>query len=172
MTARAHYRFVLAIYPNSRGIAFGLFEGERTLIDWGIRGARYKHNHERHLAAVGDLFALYRPAVVVLQNMEQGSARRAERIRNLNADIAALATALGVSVCFYSRAQVREAFGQLKKATKEEIANAIAEEVPALGRHIPPPRKAWTSEHARMGIFDAAALALTFFSRNTDYETD
>jgi hypothetical protein len=33
----------------------------------------------------------------------------------------------------------------------------------ALGRFLPPPRKLWKSEDARMGIFDAAALALTFF---------
>jgi hypothetical protein len=54
------------------------------------------------------------------------------------------------------------------KPTKEAIVNAVAEEIPALRRHIPPPRKPWTSEHARMGVFDAAALALTFFWRNSD----
>jgi hypothetical protein len=35
--------------------------------------------------------------------------------------------------------------------------------IPAFERYVPPPRKPWKSEDARMGIFDAAALALTFF---------
>ena len=165
---RARYGLVLAIYPNSRGIAFVVFEGERTLIDWGIRGARHKHNQDRYLAAIGDLLGLYRPAVVVLQNMDPTGTRRAERIRNLNADIVELAAEAGISICSYSRDQVRDAFGRQKERTKEAIVNAIAEEIPALRRHIPPPRKPWTSEHARMGIFDAAALALTFFWRSSD----
>lgn len=168
MTARARYGLVLAIYPNSRGIAFVVFEGERTLIDWGIRGARYKHSSDRYLAAISDLFALYLPSVVVLQNMAQGSTRRAERIRSLNAEIAALAAEAGISVCSYSRDQVRDAFGRQKETTKEAIVNAVAEEVPALRRYVPPPRKPWNSEHARMGLFDAAALALTFFWHYTN----
>ncbi len=166
MTTRVRHSFVLAIYPNSRGIAFAVFEGARTLIDWGLRGARYRHNHDRYLAAIGDLFALYQPAVLVLQNMDPAGTRRAKRIRTLNAEIVELAAGLGISVYSYSRAQVQDAFASLKEATKEAIANAIAEEIPALRRYLPPPRKPWTSEHARMGIFDAAALALTFFIRD------
>jgi hypothetical protein len=162
MTLRARYSFVIAIYPNSRGIAFVVFEGARTLIDWGLRGARSKHNHDSYLAAIGDLFALYQPAVLVLQNMAPTGTRRAKRIRTLNAEIVELAAGLGISAHSYSRAQVRDAFAELKETTKEAIANAIAEEIPALRRHIPPPRKPWTSEHARMGVFDAAGLALTF----------
>jgi hypothetical protein len=163
MTVRTRHSFVLAIYPNSRGIAFVVFEGARTLIDWGLRGARSKHNHDHYLAVIGDLFALYQPAVLVLQNMGPAGTRRAKRIRSLNEEIVELAAGFGISAHLYSRAQVRDAFASLKEATKEAIANAIVEEVPALRRYLPPPRKPWTSEHARMGIFDAAALALTFF---------
>jgi hypothetical protein len=165
MTLNVHHGVVLAIYPNSRGIAFVVFEGEHALIDWGIRGARYKHNRERHLAGVRSLLALYRPVVVILQNMGEASTRRSERIRSLNKQIVELAARVGTSVCSYSRAQVRVTFGELKEATKEKIASAIATEIPALTRHIPPPRKPWNSEHASMGVFDAAALALTFFRR-------
>jgi len=66
---------------------FVVFEGERSLIDWGIRGARHENNHDRYLAAVGDLFVLYQPATLVLQNMDPPDTRRANRIRRLNDEI-------------------------------------------------------------------------------------
>jgi len=46
--------------------------------------------------------------------------------------------------------------------TKDTIAAAIAKHIPAFERFLPPPRKLWKSEDARMGIFDAAALASRF----------
>jgi hypothetical protein len=46
---------------------------------------------------------------------------------------------------------------------KHRIAETIAGHIPALKLYVPPARKAWMSEDARMGIFDAAALAWVFF---------
>jgi hypothetical protein len=40
----------------------------------------------------------------------------------------------------------------------------IAKHIP-FEQHVPPPRKPWKSEDARMGLFDAAALALVFFQK-------
>ena len=34
--------------------------------------------------------------------------------------------------------------------------------------YLPPIRKIWKSEDSRMGLFDAAALALTFFHQRRD----
>jgi len=65
-------------------------------------------------------------------------------------------------VRFYSRDQVRQAFAPFGAVTKEAIADVIGKQIPTLARLVPPHRKPWTSEHARMGVFDAAALALTF----------
>jgi len=62
-----------------------------------------------------------------------------------------------------SREKVRQHFAYLGEPTKDAIAAAIVKHIPVFERFLPPPRKAWMSEHARMGIFDAAALALTFF---------
>jgi|SRR5690348_15036174 hypothetical protein len=42
-------------------------------------------------------------------------------------------------------------------------AQFIASHIPVFQPLLPPPRKIWNSEDARMSIFDAAALALTFF---------
>ena len=40
----------------------------------------------------------------------------------------------------------------------------IATNVAALAHYVPPRRKAWMAEPARMALFDAAALGLTFLS--------
>lgn len=168
MNVRTRYGFVIAIYPNSRGLAFVVFEGAMSVIDWGVRGARYKHSHRRYITAFSALLERYRPAILVLQDMSSAGTHRSKRIQNLNEAIMEFAENRGIPVRSYSRARVREAFALPGPATKEAIAVAIAKHIPAFERHIPPPRKPWTSEHARMGLFDAAALALTFFWRNSE----
>ena len=45
------------------------------------------------------------------------------------------------------------------------MAELIAQRIPAFERYVPPPRKPWMSEDARMGLFDAAGLGLVFFER-------
>ena len=51
--------------------------------------------------------------------------------------------------------------------TKREIAEAIVREFPELEPRLPPVRKIWMSEDVRMSIFDAAALAITFFDKKS-----
>jgi hypothetical protein len=83
----------------------------------------------------------------------------------LNEAIAGLASSRGIPVHAYSRDEVRNMFGYLGAPNKHTIAEAIAKHIPAFERYVPPPRKPWMSEDARMGLFDAAALALVFFQR-------
>jgi hypothetical protein len=115
------------------------------------------------MTRIASLLALHTPDVLVLQNMSERGTRRARRIRELNRRAAELADQRGVLVKTYSRAQVIEYFAELGAATKHKIAEAIAKHIPALSLYVPPARKPWMSEHARMGIFDAAALAWMFF---------
>jgi hypothetical protein len=160
------YGFVVAIYPNTRGLAFVVFEDVTSAVDWGVRGARYEHSNTRYLTAVATLLDRYRPAILVLQDMSSAGTRRARRIQRLNEAIMGFAEDRDIPVRSYSRVLVRETFGLPEPVTKEAIASAIAKQIPAFEYQVPPPRKMWTSEHARMGLFDAAALALTFFWRN------
>ena len=163
MSIRSEFGFVLGVYPNSRGIAFAIFEGPGCLIDWGMRGAR-SYSREGLVAAVGRLVEQYWPPIIVLQEMSALGARRSERMQALNEAIKRYAEERGVPVSCHSRSEVHEAFASMGARTKAAIANAIAARVPALERYLPPPRKPWMSEHPNMGIFDAAALALTFLS--------
>jgi len=47
-----------------------------------------------------------------------------------------------------------------KILTKYENARRVAEHFPVLTRELPPKRQIWQSEHYRMSIFTAAALAM------------
>jgi len=163
MTQTSRYNLVAAVHLNSRGFGFVLFEGPLAPLDWGIAEARGKEKRETLLARVDALFARYQPNVIVLQDMSERGTHRPHRIRHLNEEIVEIAERYGFPVLFFSRAEVRQCFTYMEAVTKDTIAAAIAKHIPAFERFLPPPRKLWNSEDARMGIFDAAALALTFF---------
>jgi hypothetical protein len=168
MISRRRYDLVFAIYPQSRGFAFVLFEGWLAPVDWGVHEARGADKNARCLRAVASLLALHTPDVIVLQDMSARGTGRALRIQKLNSDIAELAERRGIVVRMYSRAELRESFAYHYGAmTKQRIAETIAKHIPALNLYLPPPRKPWMSEHARMGIFEAAALAWMYF-HNSD----
>ena len=166
MNVPRRYSFVLSIYLNTRGFAFVLFEGPLAPVDWSVRELRGPRKHAHCLARIVTLLDQYLPDVLVLQ--DTAATLRARRITKLNEAIAALAEARGLPVYLYSREKVREAFQRFGVTNKQGLAEIIAKHIPAFERYVPPPRKPWKSEDARMGIFDAAALALTFFKNGTD----
>ena len=163
MISRRRYDRVFAIHLQSRGFAFVLFEGWLAPVDWDVYDARGADKNARRLERIDTLLALHTPDVLVLQNMAEGGTPRANRIRDLNQDVAELADQRGMLVRTYSRAQIIESFEELGIVTKHGIAETIAKYIPALKYYLPPARKPWMSEDARMGIFDAAALAGLFF---------
>jgi hypothetical protein len=109
------------------------------------------------------IFDRHQPDVLVLQDTSAQGTPRAQRIVRLNKAIARLATQRGMPIHMYSRSDILDAFGYLGAINKQTLAEIIAKHVPVFERYVPPPRKPWKSEDARMGIFDAAALALVFF---------
>ena len=48
------------------------------------------------------------------------------------------------------------------------IVEAIARNIPAFEQYVPLRRKIWQSEDRRMGLFDAAAMVLTFYQSQAD----
>src|SRR5216684_1253175 len=163
MNALKRYALVLSIYLTTRGFAYVVFEGPLSPIDWGIarKDGEAKSRHCLKLTAA--LFLRYTPDVLVLQDTSPVGTARSPRIAALNIAIAGLADSPGIRVHSYTREHVRGAFGHLGSPTKHAIAEAIAKNIPWFERRLPPPRKPWAAEDPRMGIFDAAALALTFF---------
>ena len=154
---------VLAIYPMTRGIAFTMMKSPLAPIDWGIKGAQGPDKNAAFLKRVARLLDSNQPDVVVLEDPTSARLRRSSRIGRLTRAIERLAEDQVIDVRRYSRATVQECFGQFGARTRYEVAMAIATRVPAFERFLPPPRKLWMSEDARMGIFRAAALALTYY---------
>jgi hypothetical protein len=163
MNVRRRHVFVLAVYPSTRGFAFVLFEGALSPADWGVKEIRGAQKNNRCLLAIASLIDQYQPGVLILQDTSPRGTRRARRIRNLNASIGELAESVGIPTIAYSRIEVLNAFASVAPRNKHDLAEAIAKHIPAFDRYLPPPRKPWMSEDARMSLFDAAALALTFF---------
>jgi hypothetical protein len=163
MISRKRYERVLAIYLQSRGFAFVVFQGWLVPVDWGLYDARGADKNARCLERIGSLLDLHTPDVLVLQNMSEGGTDRTHRIRVLNRRAAKLADKRDMMVRTYSRTQVVEHFEELGAVTKRGIAETIAKHIPALHLYVPPARKPWMSEDARMGVFDAFALAWVFF---------
>ncbi len=160
--ARKH-GLVLSIYPNTLGFAFALFEGFASAVDWGVVEVRGKLKNRQCLRRISALFGQYEPNALVLQDTSENGTYRARRIRSLNEAIGALAETQGIPTFTYSRERTRQVFAPLGATTKQAIAEAISRCVPAFGNFVPPLRKIWKNEHSRMALFDAAALALTYF---------
>jgi hypothetical protein len=157
MSTPRRYGLVLSVYARSRGFAFALFEGPWAPVDWGAVELHCEDKNAACLRRVSRLVARYGPDVIVLKATPTGF--RSGRVCLLNTAIEDLAQRQGIWTVRYSRAQVQQHFA----GTKHDIALAIAKHIPAFERFVPPVRKPWMSEDARMGIFDAAAWALVFF---------
>lgn len=153
---------VIAFFPTTHGFGFAVFEGPSELVDWGAREVR-GGRREEFLAKIEALLSWHRPDVVVLENYAGEGSKRGKRIQALIRSIAKRAAKLDVKVASYSRGLIRQCFLRYQARTKHEIAEVIAREFPELELRLPPKRKPWMSEHYRMSMFDAAALALTHF---------
>ena len=155
-------KLLLAIYPTTRGFGFVVFEGRDRTIDWGVKDARGDKNRKA-LAKIEELVAWYRPDMLVLENAHGPTSRRADRIRQLNVLVIEFAKAWRIPVRQYTRSDIKAAFADRKASTRYEIAEAVSRELPDLAPWLPAPKKIWMSEDRWLGMFDAAALALTFY---------
>jgi len=153
---------VLAVDPTSRGFGFVILEGPEILIDWGVKQIRTR-KHRRCLERIEELIERYEPDVIVLEDCAAKRSRRCQRVCTLIQGIRALAACNKVPTRCFSRLRVRQVFSEQDASTKHEIATAIARQLPELKPHLPPVRKPWMSEDERMAIFDAVALALTYY---------
>jgi hypothetical protein len=154
---------VLAVHPTSRGFGWVLFESPLSPVDWGIASAKQGRN-ARLLARFERLLNRYEPAVLVLEEFEGSTVRRVDRIQSLCRSMIHLAACKGMDTPVYSRAAIRTVFASIGAGTRYEIALAIAQRIDAFNHRLPRFRKPWLAEDPRQSLFDAAALALTYFA--------
>jgi Holliday junction resolvasome RuvABC endonuclease subunit len=156
--------WVVAIDPGGSRFGFAVFEGEDHLIDWGLRKipqGKKAHGIRRVVKLLDD----YLPDALVIEDVSSKHAGRSPRIRGLVKAVVALGAERRIPTYSFPRSQIRAVFLQIGAFTKEEIAAAVAKRFPALEVRLPPKRRPWMSEDARIYVFEAAALALTFFNQ-------
>lgn len=163
MTSRSHQDLVLAIHPTARGFGWVCFESPLSPIDWGIASAKAGRN-ARLMVRFERLLSRYEPTIAVFEEFEQESARRSDRIRDLCRSMVHVAHIHSVETVVYSRSDVKTCFTTIGATTRYEIAQAIAQQIPAFRRRLPRQRRPWTSEDARQCLFDATAIAITHFA--------
>jgi hypothetical protein len=151
---------VLSIDPTSRGFGFVVFESPTTLADWGCKAIR-QQDEAKTLAKVLELIHHYRPGIMVLEDYK--GSRRCARVQNLLDAVCRLATTEGLKTRCIPVLRVKKVFLTFRARTKDEIAHSVAQQLPELAPELPRYRKPWMSEGSQMAIFDAAALALTYF---------
>jgi hypothetical protein len=166
MNARHKRGLVLAIHPTSRGFGWALFENPLVPVDWGIASVKAKRS-ARSLARFERLLNRYEPKVVAFEEFDEHPARRAKRIQDLCRQMITLAGGRGLYTPIYSRETIRKSFEGSAVRTRRDIALSIAEQIEVFRHRLPRERKRWgESEDVRQSLFDAVALALTYFAVN------
>ena len=163
MSPRPRQGLVLAVHPTSRGFGWALFESPLIPVDWGLASVKAKRS-ARSLVRFERLLDRYEPKVVVFEQFSDHPARRVRRIQELCRRMIALANARGIYTPIYGRETVHECFESSGARTRHDIALSIAEQIEIFRHRLPPKRKTGNSEDVRQSLFDAVALALTYFA--------
>jgi hypothetical protein len=152
---------IFALDPTTKGFGYAVFELPFRLVEWGLTRVA----GEKHAGAIlrfEKLLARFRPDAVVLEDAEAPGSRRQPRVRQLIKALTKIARDRGIAVYTLARSAVLKCFSSDENvATKHSIARHLAERFPELAGQLPPPRKPWQTEHERMSVFDALALAVT-----------
>src|SRR5262249_11839815 len=151
------YQVVLALHPTSRGMGWVLATSPVAMVDWGIVHARGDKNAVC-LKRVAELVSTFSPAVLVMRHAAGSNRARTKRIQKLITAVLSLARGRGIEVKLFTEKDVLTKFERFGSSTREDIAKVLATNIEALSSRLPPKRKPWKSEDARLGLFDAAAL--------------
>lgn len=153
---------VLGFHPTSRGFGWVAFESPFQPFDWGLIYARGDKN-ATCLIRLESLLDRLKPDVLVIEEFDRRTTRRANRIARLQVSVAAAAAMRNIEVANYTLADIRLAFAEAGATSRREIIETVARHVDAFRHRLPPPRKPWESEDRRSALFAAAALVLTHF---------
>jgi hypothetical protein len=154
---------VLALHPTKAGFGWVLFDGPLAPLEWGTASASPPDRNAHALERIEELVVRFRPSEIVLEQFEGEPAKRKPRIVKLYRSIVALAQKHGLKPRIFGRDVIEQVFRPFKAKNRYHIASAIASHIDAFAHQLPPNRKIWDAENPRMGLFNAAALAITYF---------
>jgi hypothetical protein len=146
---------IISIDPTKRGFAYASLEKRNDLIDFGLVQPIIRTD-ATVLSRVEAILARARAHILVLEDGR--GTKRGERVQRLIKKIDVAAKRRGLRVVRVSRSRVKYAFAPAKN--KEEVAELLAKEFPALHSRFPRRRRPGDGEDPRMRIFDAVAFAL------------
>jgi|SRR5580698_6957039 hypothetical protein len=154
---------VLAIHPTSRGFGWALFEAPDALLDWGLVHSAYRKRGDL-VTRLRRILSHYQPSVLVLEEYADDASERTGRIQALNLAFEQVAAEHGVSMAVYDRELVASVLGVPSRASRYDVACAVANRIEDLSHRMPPKRKFGNSEDARQSLFAAAALSMTRYA--------
>lgn len=154
---------ILGIAPNSRGFGWIVFDAPFNVRDFGMVFVRSDKN-DRSLRHYERLLDWIEPETVVL---EEGTPK-VHRLRELHHALRISAIFRDIEIASYRRADIQRCFATVGAQTNQEIAEAVAKQVPGVAHKLPRRRAAWTSEDRRQTLFWAAALVMTHFHDSGD----
>lgn len=160
--SNAAYDTTLVLRPIANGLGWIVAASPVDLLDWGV--VRLRRDRSLTLRRISQLAETYGPSAIVMPVASASSKRRLRRKERLIRAVETLAAGRGIEVKLYTRDQVRLCFERLGAANRYEIATMLAARFDGLASRLPPKRKPWMSEDSRMSLFDAAALAVTYFA--------
>lgn len=159
MTAPRHKELVLSAHPTSRGFGWVVFESPLAPVDWGIAFAK-KERNERLMKRFMRLLDRYQPSVLVLEHFEDrdGASLRLCRMMQHAAKCRAM------DVPIFRRSAIQAVFGSVGAKTRYEIAEVIRTQIDAFSHQMPRKRTLIVNADPKQAMFDAAALAITYFA--------
>jgi hypothetical protein len=154
---------VLGVSLSTRGFGYAAIEGENSLFDFGKKRI-YGDKNTGSLAGIEKVITRNQPSFLVLQDVNHAKGtRRVDRIKKLHRKVIALAKKRKIKVMEISGKELRDVLLGNERGTKQEMAELLAKQFSdELASRLPPKRKDWKSEDARMNIFDAVALVVAF----------
>jgi hypothetical protein len=162
-TAPINKGLVLAIHPTARGFGWVLFESPLAPVDWGIAFAKRGRN-ERLFKRFERLLSRYEPSVLVLEEFERGTTLRAGITERLCQTMMHLARLRGMEVHAFRRSAIRAVFATVGARTRYEIAEIVRQQIDAFSHRMPRRRTLLTRPDPKQSLFDAAAVAVTYFA--------
>jgi hypothetical protein len=171
MKLRIYDPVVLALDLRHRRFGYAIFQGHRTLLEWGQRVYPAVGDKERELAQrrITKLLDGFEPDLILLK---QERWERGHSDPHLIHPLTALQTEAqrrAIPIRLIQGESIKTAFSIFGCSTKAEIAATIASIYPELLGSVPPPRKAWESQHPRMSVFDAIALGVTYWHEERNH---
>ena len=162
MKGRTNER-ILALHPHTAGIAFVAFDSPLNPVDWGVKEVRGARKNARSLIIVGRLVERLQPSMLILADRQGPQDRPTPRIRRLQKQLQNYAEGESIDVALFSRADIRHSFQSVGAVTRYEIAQAVAARIHVFRDRLPKAPSIWRSQTERLGLFDAASLAMTYY---------